>query len=317
MAEEKIHTLLKTRNFEGDGFLSADDFDDLFRLMKFFSPNRNLCNLLYTKNGLETFNQALKTLYYGKASLPDRVNGFFKLKGIGLQTLSQFLLAYDSTVYPLISSRTREWIELDAEQEQSAIELAKTKFGLPNMDSYLDRTKDYIRDFIIFQQVKEILQLKKYTSVNDILWNAVQNESGSEEAQPNSYTSVSLENDLRDYLAQHPTLIEPGLKLVEKEFDTQEVGRIDLLLRDRLNCEVVVELKRGKKNDEVVGQISRYLGWVMKNRTPRARGIIIVNEHSNRLEYSLIPLKDKVKVKYYRVNFEITDKCLNEPLKTE
>jgi len=69
----------------------------------------------------------------------------------------------------------------------------------------------------------------------------------------------------------------------------------------------VVELKKGRKSDDVVGQLSRYMGWVMKNRSKKVRGIIIVSEPDDRLEYAILPFKGMIKIKYYKVKFEITD----------
>jgi len=86
------------------------------------------------------------------------------------------------------------------------------------------------------------------------------------------------------------------------------VGFIDLLLVDRKGYNIVVELKKGRKSDDVVGQLSRYLGWVMKNRTKKVRGIIIVNEPDERLDYSILPFQGMIKIKYYRTKFEVTDK---------
>jgi len=171
----------------------------------------------------------------------------------------------------------------------------------------LERTTDYLSDFIVFKQIKELLGLEKYTQVNNLIWSATRGEMEGPQEALESYASVSLEKDLRDYLAQHPSALEKGLKLVEKEFDTKEVGQIDLLLADNKGHNVVVELKKGRKSDDVVGQLSRYLGWVMKNRTKKARGIIVVNEPDNRLEYSIIPFQGIIRIKYYRVKFEVTD----------
>jgi hypothetical protein len=50
------------------------------------------------------------------------------------------------------------------------------------------------------------------------------------------------------------------------------------------------------------------MGWVIKNRSKKVRGIIIVSEPDTRLEYATLPFKDMVKIKYYRVKFEIKDK---------
>ena len=306
-AEEEVRSLLETRNFPRDGFLSAEDFDYMFRLMKKFSANRALSKLLYEENGIEDFNVKLKNLYYGDATFPKRVDDFFKLKGIGTQTLSQFLLALNSREYPLITSQTKEALELDAQQEQKALETALKHFQIENPQQYLERTTDYLSDFIVFKQIKELLGLEKYTQVNNLIWSATRGEMEGPQEALESYASVSLEKDLRDYLAQHPSALEKGLKLVEKEFDTKEVGQIDLLLADNKGHNVVVELKKGRKSDDVVGQLSRYLGWVMKNRTKKARGIIVVNEPDNRLEYSIIPFQGIIRIKYYRVKFEVTD----------
>ena len=66
-------------------------------------------------------------------------------------------------------------------------------------------------------------------------------------------------------------------------------------------------MKKGRKSDDVVGQLSRYVRWVMKNRNSKVRGIIIVSEPDERLAYSMLPFRGIVKTKYYRVRFEITD----------
>ena len=306
-AEEEIHNLLEAKNFTGDGFLASEDFDSMFHLMRTFSANRALSKVLYIDNGLDEFNHKLKNLYYGETSFPQRVDDFFKLKGIGTQTLSQLLLALDSGKYPLITSQTKEALELDAQQEQNARKIAVDRFKIEDPQQYLERTMDYLGDFVVYEQIKELLGLEKYTSVDNLIWFATTTEEEGPEEALESYASISMEKDLRDYLAQNPGVIEKGLKLVEKEFDTKEVGKIDLLLTDKKGQTVVVELKKGRKSDDVVGQLSRYMGWVIKNRSEKVRGIVIVSEPDDRLEYSLLPFKGMIKTKYYRVRFEISD----------
>jgi len=65
------------------------------------------------------------------------------------------------------------------------------------------------------------------------------------------YSTLGLEKDLRRFLASNPDSIEKGLVLVEdgEEYDTHEVGIIDLLLKDSSGTLVVVELKRRKTGD--------------------------------------------------------------------
>lgn len=120
--------------------------------------------------------------------------------------------------------------------------------------------------------------------------------------------SVSLEKDLVNFLATNTSLVEDGLQLKEKEYST-DIGRIDLLCVDRDGNFVVVETKKGKESDKVVGQISRYMGWVktkIAQENQHVRGIIITNEPDEQLNYA-VAAHDNVKLKYYKVQFQLHD----------
>jgi hypothetical protein len=305
--EEEIRNILEEANFSKGSNLTAENLDQIFHLMRNFSANRALSKLLYVDNGLDLFNQRLRELYYGRAPFPKRVDAFLRLKGIGKQTLSQLLLALDPMEYPLITSQTKDALELDAQQQQKAMEIATRKFQIENPQQYLDLTLDFLRDFVIFEQIKNLLNIEKYTSINNLIWVATREDVEGPEDVPESYTSVSLEKDLKEYLAKNPHVLEKGLKLIQKEFPTKEVGNIDLLLKDNKGYEVVAELKKGRKSDDVVGQISRYMGWVLKNRNKKVRGIIVVGEPDQRLEYSILPFGGSIKIRYYRVKFQISN----------
>jgi CRISPR/Cas system-associated exonuclease Cas4 (RecB family) len=307
-AEIETSKILNDKAFIEGKDLAPDKLDELFVHMKWFSANRNLSNLLYRNNTLEQFNMALRNLIHGKGALPERVNDFFKLKGIGIQTLSQFLVAADTRKFPFVTSQTKDALGISSEQDDAALSDTLETFGIKNHEAFLDRTLDYLRDYVIFQSAKELLNLEKYTQVNNLLWFEFAKEDEGPEEAMKSYGSISIENDLRDFLADNISIVERGLVLVEKEFDTGEVGRIDLLCKDRKGEHVVIELKKGRKSDEVVGQTLRYLGWVQKKLSTKARGIIIVNEPDERLEYALSPLRSLVELKFYKVNFEIKDK---------
>lgn len=76
--------------------------------------------------------------------------------------------------------------------------------------------------------------------------------------QHGTFVLVGSEAEMQRALARDPSVIEPGLTLLEMELPT-EVGGIDLLARDAAGRLVVVELKRGKANHEAVHQLSRYV----------------------------------------------------------
>jgi hypothetical protein len=59
-----------------------------------------------------------------------------------------------------------------------------------------------------------------------------------------------------------------------------------------------------------VGQILRYIGWAMNNLKTNVRGIIVVSEPDDKLEYAVLPLKKMINIMYYRVKFELSDKYL-------
>lgn len=67
-----------------------------------------------------------------------------------------------------------------------------------------------------------------------------------------------------------------------------DIGTIDLLCIDNNKKFVVIEIKKETGSDKTVGQITRYMGWIKKNlaNNKEVRGIIIVHEIDERLEYS-------------------------------
>ncbi len=308
-AEVLTAAILNDEKFKSGQDLSAEKLDELFSEMKSFSRNRNLSNLLYRKNGLEALNAKLRLLIHGAQPFPERVNDFFKMQLIGMQTMSQFLVAAKTRDYPFVTAQTKDAIGISSEQDENALQDALELFKVSNKGALLDRTLDYLRDYVIFQAVKNLFKLDKYTTVNNLLWFAfIEGEEGGPEEVIKDYGSISMEKDLRDFLAENVFLVEKGLTLIEKEYDTREAGRIDLLCKDKEGSHVIVEMKKGRIGHEVVGQALKNIGWVQKNLNKKARGIIIVSEPDDKLQYATLPLKDLVKVKYYKVNFAISDK---------
>ena len=140
-------------------------------------------------------------------------------------------------------------------------------------------------------------------------------EEEKEDVEISPY-SVSLEKDLINYLASDPSQIQEGLELKEKEYDTRNVGRIDLLCIDRNRDFVVIETKKGKESDKVVGQIQRYMGWINRNLAKNGenvRGIIIVNEFDEWLDYA-VSVNDNIQLKYYEVKFVVRDALPENPV---
>ena len=83
-----------------------------------------------------------------------------------------------------------------------------------------------------------------------------------------------VERDLQLLLAAQPEQIEPGLRLVKREWST-DVGPVDLMCRDAEDRWVAVEIKRIGTID-AVEQLSRYLDCIRVDPARAAcRGILV------------------------------------------
>lgn len=98
-----------------------------------------------------------------------------------------------------------------------------------------------------------------------------------------------LEGNLEMFITDQIENIEEGLEVIKKQYHTG-VGRIDILCLDKNRNFVVIELKKGQTDDSVIGQISRYIGWIKEHEAKegqKVRGIIIVGKTDKNLEYAV------------------------------
>ncbi len=127
----------------------------------------------------------------------------------------------------------------------------------------------------------------------------------------------ALEKQLQSFLIEnwsnlefgstHAILEEDGY-LVGGQYPTS-VGIIDILAKSKDGKEwLVIELKKGKSSDQVVGQILRYIGWVKKEKAAQGetvRGLIILGTDDERIRYAVSSLPD-IYVMKYTVEFALT-----------
>lgn len=134
---------------------------------------------------------------------------------------------------------------------------------------------------------------------------------------PDEEMEFALEKYLEDFIVDNWDKVDFGEKLsvfedkdgnIGKQYIAGDAGYIDILARDSKGNFVVFELKKGRKNDEVIGQVLRYIGWVRENLATKGenvRGIIIVGEKDIKLEYALKEIGNKVIAKVYKVSFRL------------
>lgn len=129
----------------------------------------------------------------------------------------------------------------------------------------------------------------------------------------------ALEKYLKEFIVSNWKRIDFGARLElfkDEDGNTGDnyatpVGYPDLLCVDKDRGEfVVIELKKGRESDKVVGQTLRYIGWIEENLAKPKQdviGIIIVKERDEKLAYAIKPVKDRIRLKHYKMTFKLVD----------
>lgn len=125
-----------------------------------------------------------------------------------------------------------------------------------------------------------------------------------------------IEAKLEDYIVQNWDRIDFGANLriyrengedVGQQYDTKEIGIIDLLCEDEDSGDlVIIELKKGRPADEVAGQLARYMGWAREKiaQGRKIKGIILAPDFDARLRYAAKAIPGVALLKY-EIKFEI------------
>ncbi len=95
-----------------------------------------------------------------------------------------------------------------------------------------------------------------------------------------NYRVYGSEKDIVDYIVKNPDIIEQGLKIIAREYETN-VGSIDILAEDSNGNLVVIEVKRGQAGPEAVHQLKRYVEHMQKVTGREVRGILVAQDISS------------------------------------
>ncbi len=110
-----------------------------------------------------------------------------------------------------------------------------------------------------------------------ILIDVIHHDSSHELGVDPGLQKDGVEKHLQELLADHPTTLAPGLKLVRREYPTA-IGPVDLMCQDADGRAVAVEVKR---RGEISGveQLTRYLDLLNRDaRLAPVRGIFAAQE---------------------------------------
>lgn len=136
-------------------------------------------------------------------------------------------------------------------------------------------------------------------------WEPKDGEDDTSDSEELIEASIGLERDIEDHLVNNLESIEAGLEFVSRQFIT-DIGRIDILARDRDGNRVVIELKVGDAKDSSLGQIARYLGWFSKIDSKQPRGILIASGFPEGVKYASTAFSN-LKLLTYRVQFSFEE----------
>jgi restriction system protein len=129
----------------------------------------------------------------------------------------------------------------------------------------------------------------------------------------------ALEKHLEDFLVQNWKHSEIGKKYNIYEIDGEQVGKqfptdsgpIDILAVSKDSKELlIVELKKGRASDIVVGQILRYMGYVKEDLADKnqiVKGVIIAFEDDIKLRRAL-SVTQHIEFYTYKISFKLEKK---------
>ncbi|MBA7521717.1 Endonuclease NucS [subsurface metagenome] len=262
--------------------------------------------------------KALKILLNEELPIEERLNILIPknkanyIKGLHRSVVTPIMLVVYPKIYGVYNKRSHDGL---------------TKVGL--MPKYT-KGETFSRKYIKINQVLNSLALENNMSLfelDSVWWRITEGYKPietEEEKQENEEieTGFALEMHLRRFLVdnwektqlgKNYEIISEDGEIIGEEYQTKEVGNIDILAKDKKKKEwVVIELKKGQSNDAVIGQTLRYMGWVEKNIIKKGesiKGIIIVKEVDNKLKSALSFLKNKVDIDCFAYNVQFS---LNE-----
>jgi len=133
-----------------------------------------------------------------------------------------------------------------------------------------------------------------------------------------SYENFGLESQLEEFLIENwdkldiskeYSILEENGDIMGQQYFTP-IGVIDILAKSKNGKEwLVIELKKGKTSDRVVGQILKYIGWVseeLAGKDEKVKGLVVAGEIDEKLKYALKTTKD-IKMMTYIVNFKLSE----------
>jgi len=241
-------------------------------------------------------------------------NGKYHIEGFGKSIATSLLMDFEPTKYCLWNNKTERGL------------------GVLGFEKVYENSDLWGNAYLkVLDTLKKLIAIKPesnltFEEIDLFLHTIAAEEEGIEAVKKISETDDSKSDDsdyikftpfekhLEEFIVNNLSTIGLGSQLElyqDEEGNGRQyptpVGYIDILAVDRKNKEfIVIELKKGKSSDQVVGQILRYMGWVRENlaKDYNVRGVIISGDKDEKLEYAL-KIVPSINLFIYEVSFRI------------
>jgi|TARA_Y100000590_G_scaffold137892_1_gene157875 hypothetical protein len=168
-----------------------------------------------------------------------------------------------------------------------------------NKVSYVDDNNKPISNETLNNDLTEIINYYKKTVSLEI----------TKEDSPIGQGIFYMEKQLEDFIVDNWNETDLGKKydLIDQQYRT-DVGIIDILATDKkTKSHVVIELKKNQTNDEVLGQIKKYMGWIkVHKKDDNVIGIVVAKKFDKKFYYAMQMEKDVYPLEY-EVNFKLKE----------
>ena len=200
---------------------------------------------------------------------------------------------YDATIPSLLHRRSVEWLPVSISRDEMSQEL-KNSTGSIGTVSDISKYSSEIAKFIEGES-----PIKISSTDSEI-------ENPSMFALESHLEHFIIENWEQTILAKDYDIFQDG-ELTGKQFQT-DTGYIDILAISKDKKELlVIELKKGRASDSVVGQIQRYMGYIKDEfleTGQKVKGIIIALENDTKVKRALSVTND-IDFYQYKINFDL------------
>lgn len=221
-----------------------------------------------------------------------------------IEKIDEFAALPLKLAYPFLveDGLEKEAIEIKESKDQYLSYTSTLKRGkivaLLEKNNLLDKFVDKCWSFGKTQEGRRKIQ--RYKRVYQAFRDSDRAEE-EEEEESMEQTSFAMEEDLRDYLANNLSVIESGLQLFKDENDVEGIEypidadnrRVDILVLDKNNIPVIIELKVSRGYEKVIGQCLYYKNRVKQMlNSIKVRIIIIAREITPQLKTATEDLPD-------------------------